>query len=84
MKIYDVIRAAIPDASDQLCDFILWDRTYFPLGAVTPKDLYRAAARWRRAAERGIVLCELCDRIAVTGRWTCKRCEDALARARAR
>jgi hypothetical protein len=27
----DLVRRYIPDASDQLCDFILWEKTAFPL-----------------------------------------------------
>ena len=68
-----IIKAAIPDASDDLIDHIIWDRTAYPFERMTPRLLYRAASRWRRASEGGKQLCEMCDRIAVT-RFMCGPC----------
>ncbi len=78
MLINEIIRAAIPDASEAMCEYILWERTPFPVGKITAKSLYRAAARTRRCSERGIKLCDFCDNIAVEGRWACVRCNEVL------
>lgn len=73
----EIIRAAIPGASDGLCDHILWGRTPFPVGSITPKSLYRAASAWKRACDKNIELCELCHRKATDG-MLCERCSAAL------
>ncbi len=78
MLINDIIRAAIPDASEATCEYILWGRTPFPVGKITAKSVYRAAARIRRCSERGIKLCDFCDNIAEKGRWACVRCNEVL------
>jgi len=74
----DCIRAAIPGASDDLCEHIVWGRTPFPFAKLSARDFYKAASRFRRAADHGIKLCDLCDNIAVDG-WTCQACTDALS-----
>lgn len=73
----DIIRLAIPGASDALIDHIAWGRTPFPVGNVTAKEFYKAARRWVRAGNNGLQLCEMCDRLA-TDRWLCDRCRNAL------
>jgi hypothetical protein len=78
MDSHQIDRAAIPTASDELCSHVLWGRTCFPFGAVTPRDLYRAADRYRRAAEHGKQLCDMCDRLEVHGTWMCAQCRSAL------
>lgn len=75
----EIIRAAIPGASDILCDHILWGRTPFPCGEVTAQSLYRAASAYQRATVKGIELCTFCHRIAVKGEWECAGCAAALA-----
>lgn len=74
----DCIRAAIPGASDQLCEHIVWGRTPFPFTKLSARDFYRAAHRFQRAEAKGIRLCDWCDNIAVN-RWNCQACNDALA-----
>ena len=81
MNAGDIVRAAIPEASDSVVSHVLWGRTPFPFGTVTTKDLYRAASGWRRACDNGKRLCDLCHRVAVDG-WTCQTCNDALERIR--
>jgi hypothetical protein len=78
VKASDVIRNAIPDATDELCEFVLWGRTPYPCGRITARDLYKSAHRFHRASIAGIRLCECCDRIAVTGMWMCAICSKAL------
>jgi len=80
MDIRTIIRAAIPDATDEVCEWILWERTPFPVGAISARSVYRAAARVRRAAAGKKRLCELCDRLAEPGKWICHRCKDAISR----
>lgn len=79
MTFEQVIRAAMPDASEAVVDYVLWGRTPFPMGKVSARDLYQAAARFRRACISGHQLCELCDRVAADG-WICARCNAALAK----
>lgn len=75
MTAQEVIRGAIPDASDELCMYILWGRTPFPCGPVTAKSLYRVASGFRRA--RGY-LCEYCERRTEPGIRQCLRCSAAI------
>ena len=44
MNAAEIIRNAIPNASDLLVEIILWERTPFPVGAVTAKTLYKTEA----------------------------------------
>ena len=80
MTYAEVIRRAIPEADDALCEHILWGRTPFPMRTVWAKELYRAADRFRRAVAGGIVLCGFCDRPAEPGKYECKQCREALER----
>ena len=74
----EVVRAALPDANEELCDFILWCRTPFPAGAISAKSLYQAARRWGRAQDHNLRLCEMCDRLAEPGKDLCQNCDVAL------
>lgn len=76
-----IIQAAIPGASADLCEHIIWGRTPFPCGPITAKSLYQAARRFKRAADHGIQLCDFCDNIAAKGEWCCEKCNAALGRA---
>ena len=78
MLINEIIRAAIPDASEATCDYILWGRTPFPMGKITAKSVYRAAARIRRCGAHGITLCAYCDNIAEKGKCECAKCDEVL------
>lgn len=80
MTFEQVIQAAIPNASPELCDFVLWERTPYPMGKVTARSLYRAASRLRRAQEHGILLCEMCDWPGKERGFViiCERCAEAL------
>lgn len=73
----DCIRAAIPSASDDLCDHIMWGRTPYPFTNLGAREFYKAASRYQRASKNGVLLCELCDKPAVNG-WTCASCKLAL------
>ena len=72
MTFEDIIKQAIPDADEQLCEHILWGRTCFPAGQITAKSLYKAAARWRRAWINRIRLCDYCDQPALAGEFECQ------------
>lgn len=69
-----IIRGAIPQADEAICEHILWGRTPFPFAKVTAREIYKAADRFRRAGAHGIHLCEFCDRPAVDG-WNCEKCK---------
>jgi hypothetical protein len=84
MTAAEIIRAAIPNAPEELCEHILWARTPFPCGRVSAQELYHAASTYRRASEHGIELCDFCDRAIVPpNRFLCERCGDALRPVRA-
>lgn len=82
MNALRIVRAAIPDADDEVISHIVWARTCYPFGEVTPRDLYRAASRWRRAGEHKLRLCDHCDNVALHGEWMCVNCRDGLERCR--
>lgn len=77
-----IIRAAIPDADDGVCEVVLWGRTPFPFAPVSARELYRAAHGLARANRRGVQLCDFCPRPAGPTRWLCALCEKVLARER--
>jgi hypothetical protein len=86
VKFREVIRAAIPGASDELCNWVLWERTAWPMERPSARALYRAASGLRRAEARGEVLCDFCNRLAEepTGAIMpkCGRCRASLQRLR--
>lgn len=85
--IRDIIRAAIPDADDALCEYIVWARTHYPMAPVAAQMLYKAALQYRRATDKGLQLCEFCDRLAENQTEqclpTCAHCRTVLQNAKA-
>ena len=73
-----VIQAAIPNASDATIEHILWGRTCYPVGPITPKSVYKAASQWKRACDNDIMLCDWCDQKAEGGKWMCSKCSEVL------
>lgn len=73
-----VVAAAMPGATEADADYVLWNRTPFPMRAVGVRELYHAARRLRRAGANGRRLCDLCDRQVMTGKWLCAQCALAL------
>jgi hypothetical protein len=78
MNTHEVVRAAIPTASDDLCSHILWGRTAFPFSPLSARDLYRAASAYRRASAKALTLCDMCHRLEEPGKWLCASCRAAL------
>jgi hypothetical protein len=78
MTPYDCIRAAIPEADDELCHFIVWGRTPFPFKKLSAREFYKAGSRFKRAGENNLRLCDHCDNLATDG-WCCKSCSEALS-----
>lgn len=78
MRIDEIIKNAIPEATEELCEYILWGRTPYPCGEIDARSLYKAAYRVKRAHDKGNRLCEFCDRIVTTQRMACTRCDKAL------
>ena len=78
MTIYDIIKAAIPNANDEICSYILWERTPYPVGKITARTLFSSARRYKRASDNNIQLCDFCDRIAETNKSVCSKCHKAL------
>ncbi len=63
MTINEAIKTGYPDATDDICNYILWTRTAFPFAEMTAKGLYKAANTFYRARKSGRKLCDFCDRI---------------------
>lgn len=84
MTALDIVRAAIPGADERLAEAILWERTIFPCGSVTARDLYLAAARFRRAALKGVELCVWCDRVAADVHGVCLVCRKGFEKLASR
>mgnify|MGYP001614447862 CR=1 FL=1 len=82
MNAQQIIRAAIPEADDALCEHILWGRTPFPCSAISARSLYLAAHRYKRASANKIHLCDFCDNIAAPNDTVCSECGSALGRVR--
>lgn len=78
MTFADIIRAAIPGASDGDCDYVLWGRTPYPCGPVDARSLYRAARGAYRAGQKGLMLCDCCHRVALPDCSLCQLCWDAI------
>lgn len=74
MTVMSIVKAAIPNATPETADYILWARTPYPAGAVTAKFLYQAARRFHRATQRGKSLCTWCDREVPKLGDDCERC----------
>lgn len=78
MNAETIISAAWPDAKKETIEHILWARTPFPF-KLTPRILYHAASRLRRACANGRTLCDHCDNEAEPGKMECYKCRNALA-----
>ena len=83
MTFLELAKAAMPGATDAEADYALWNHTPFPFDP-SPRTLFKKLSGYHRACVNGIQLCETCSRIAVTGKWNCQWCLDALASAAAR
>lgn len=77
-EIYQIIRAAIPDASDMTCEHVLWGRTHFPFAPLSAQYLYKRASGYYRAGKHDIRLCEFCDNRAKRRKFVCHKCDKAL------
>ena len=83
MNIQQIIKAAIPDADETVCDWILWGRLPYPFAKLTAKDIYKAAHRFKRVDVKGKRLCDLCDKLVECDNWTCDTCKSSLSNAAA-
>lgn len=78
---YQILLKAMPNATDNQIFHIIWSRTSYPFGKVSARDLVKAAYRYQRAFNNGLMLCDHCDRLA-TKFCMCDVCRTALERAR--
>jgi hypothetical protein len=72
MTFLELAKAALPGASNEDADYVLWNHTAFPF-ETSPRALYRSLSSYRRAAANGRRLCTTCNNIAVD-EWSCARC----------
>ncbi len=75
-----IIKAAIPEANESIVDYVMWERTPWPIGSVTAKQLYKIAGRLKRAADKGVRLCDFCDNKTTDDKYTCSKCISALSK----
>ena len=80
MNILEIVRAVIPNANNEVVDFLMWNRTPFPIGPTPTKSIYRAASTWQRACKNKIALCDFCDNKVAT-KFLCVKCDSALKSA---
>lgn len=81
MTFEEVIRAAIPNATADDCNYILWNRTGFPgfwRDKNIAREVFKAARRTARAALNHRRLCDFCDRVAMENEWLCSSCHREL------
>lgn len=78
MRVLDIVRAAWPSASPGDANWILWERTPYPMGRVSARYLYRSTASLVRANRNGIRLCDFCDNRAEAEGCMCRACTTAL------
>ena len=78
MQIQQVIRAAIPDATTEDCEWILWERTPYPCGGITARSIYKAASQFIRAVRNHLQLCVECHNKVSEGRCLCDKCQKGL------
>jgi hypothetical protein len=82
MDIEKIIKAAMPNATPGMINYIIWSKTPFPFREVTPKMLYSAAYRLYRAHKNNIFICELCDnKLQPDDNLFCEKCCGMLRRA---
>ena len=74
-----IVRAAIPDATLENIDYILWSRTPYPVGRVSARSLYKAARRLLRANNNDISLCETCNNRCDPKAICCDKCLYGMA-----
>lgn len=74
--ILDLVREYFPDASEDEADFILWERTAFPMNSVD--GLRTQLAEFKQAVGRypNAGFCDFCNNLAVT-RGLCISCAAA-------
>lgn len=73
----EIVRKAIPDADDDLCEHIIWARTGFPAFWKTDnpeREIFEAARRFSRAVANGRQLCDFCDNQVADGETLCPSC----------
>lgn len=78
MTIGEVIQVANPDATQTDMENIVWSRTPYPFDKLSVKELYKESARFFRAKNNGIRLCDFCDNAAMIGDIVCERCDSLL------
>jgi len=78
----EIIKAAIPTANEDMCEYILWNRTPYPMAKVSARMLFKAASRTARAYRNGFRLCELCDNLADADGFECRSCRESLEEVR--
>lgn len=74
MKIIEVMRKAQANITEDEAEFILWERTPYPVGGITAKSLYQATRRFYRVIKNHRKCCELCDNLAKENDSLCERC----------
>jgi hypothetical protein len=79
MNIAQIITNAIPDVDEKGIDYIMWERTPYPCGSLTARDLYTIARRTQRAYFNKIRLCDFCNRkIDIKKETLCVNCSKKM------
>jgi hypothetical protein len=83
MKGIDLVRLFYPEANDEFCDYILWEKTSFPFTHGEPeKEFKEQLLHLKRAEILGRGTCNLCGKIRfgkqLNNIGVCKYCDKAL------
>jgi len=79
---HDLVRLRLPQASDDECDYVLWNQTCFPFGGA--QRVWHQVRLHAYARSVGAMQCELCGRImdmteSAHPKWpVCRSCDEAL------
>lgn len=71
----DIAKEIFPDKPNDWLDYVLWNRTAYPLNDPTAYRLQ--LMEFRDAIEEcpeGRNLCEMCNRLALPDQWVCEYC----------
>lgn len=77
----DAVRRWFPNATDDFCDYVLYERTAFP--CCDGETVFRQIAEFAetlktKPADRDF--CDFCNELAESGKWLCSACDFVMSR----
>lgn len=78
---FEIVQEYFPEATEDFVEYLVWHRTSYPAGSISgsyEQDLREACIAFKEAKEKGITLCDFCNKEALQGKSFCAECEEAL------